>query len=141
MRTPRINIRSLMALVALVALAVWGESMWLRSVKFTKIARKHKSREGDHCGKFHDALRYYRQSSTWYPHLSDAQIIEGDNKLKMHRRSAAYEESMRRKYQRAARYPWFHVAPDPVAPPVVPEPTGPTVAPNPISAPRNSWRG
>lgn len=126
MPRPRFNLRWLMLAVAVVGLACGGEVMRRRADKFTERAAYFAREE---------------QMSRWGVEALEEQIADSLMDLESHRKNkskpkvdlnswvlfwearlkarcviANQKASLRRKYERAARYPWLPVAPDPPEP-------------------------
>jgi hypothetical protein len=108
MRLPRMTTRRWMIAVAVAALIMTRVEVRRRQNEFQQLAEYHKKERalivagrGRTSGEIeiwlrHDPLqRSWRHSSVW---------------------KAAYHSAMREKYERAARYPWLPVEPDPPEP-------------------------
>jgi hypothetical protein len=89
----------LMLVVAIAAVSLWGVRMWELSGEYARMAEAERSREGElllelagvaypYPGKFHEPIAA----------------------------RAAYHTALVQKYERAARYPWLAVMPDPPEP-------------------------
>ncbi len=87
---PRFTVRRMMIAVAVVALGCGGWHAWERINLHRRLALKHEV----------------------LAHL----LREGHAHLGPDPMWAAHHEALRIKYQRAARYPWLPVAPDPPGP-------------------------
>jgi hypothetical protein len=96
----RISIRMLMALVAIAAFAMAGVMMVRRSNEFRAITEEQADAE---------------RASMEY--ADDARGERGDpQRVARGEQMATYHRGLRIKYERAARYPWLPVAPDPPEP-------------------------
>ena len=85
---PRFTVRRLMVAVAIVALLSGMERLRQRSVAFSSMANYHVIKNSCWAGKY----------------------------AKDYEKGAAYHSLMWQKYDRAARYPWLSVEPDPPKP-------------------------
>ncbi|WP_435017692.1 hypothetical protein TA3x_005311 [Tundrisphaera sp. TA3] len=127
MRAPRITVRRLMVLVAIVAglIGGWMEAMRLTqcSRKFRLSARVHLSEEGLAIQARDRAASQLKRaiSGRSFHDLGDFQIVTGasdDALAAMHElvelfsRRAEYHRSQRERYEHAARYPWLSIGPD-----------------------------
>jgi hypothetical protein len=140
LRWPRITTRRLMALVAVVALAVWSEMTRRRGEVYGKTADECAEQERQCQGiarRFDDAVArcergvtmgeaerakkspdYQRNPERLAPIVpvnmqGKAMLVE---EAKYHWEFAAYYEKLKKKYQHAARYPWLQVDADPPKP-------------------------
>jgi len=128
----RFTVRRLMIAVAIVALILGAELTRRRSAQFRLLARSYAS-----AAEF-DGLILEGGTTTF--RLEDGQIreVHGSSSIRIPtdegglvesaidptpgydedrlRRRAEYHDFLRRKYDRAARYPWLPVAPDPPEP-------------------------
>jgi hypothetical protein len=101
MRLPRLRftVRRLMLVVALAGLVmgggVWGYRMWRMSAKYARIAQSFKWTESLHRG-----LEARFQNNAQREAAKFAAV-------------ATHYAALVRKYERAARYPWLPVEPDP----------------------------
>jgi hypothetical protein len=96
----RISIRMLMVLVAIAGLAMAGAIMVRRSTEFRALAEEQADAE---------------MMSMSY--ADDARGEGGDSqRVARGEQMAAYHRELRAKYERAARYPWLPVEPDPPEP-------------------------
>jgi hypothetical protein len=96
----RISIRMLMALVAIAALIMAGGVLVKRSSEFRALAEEQADSE---------------MASLEY--AGDARGERGDpQRVARGEQMAAYHRELRIKYERAARYPWLSVEPDPPEP-------------------------
>jgi hypothetical protein len=94
MRLPRFRVRTLMVVVGVVALLVWGAMMGLRSYDYYRRAR------------FYGLQEYgWRESAA-----------RGRFRADFCSECAEYYAQLTRKYRRAMWRPWMPVAPDPHAP-------------------------
>jgi hypothetical protein len=100
MKVPRfrLSIRRMMIVVAIVAACFWGSASIRRRGRFSDMARIWGNTEA--------ALCETAQGSVPGPHGDPA----------YNRVLAEYSGKMRMKYERAARYPWLPVEPDPPEP-------------------------
>ena len=94
MKLPRFRVRTLMLVVALVALLTWGAMIGARSYDYQRRARDYEREE-----------RGWRDTARREPGWRD---FGG--------RCVRYFAELSRKYRRAAWHPWEAVAPDPLAP-------------------------
>lgn len=100
----RVTVRGLMVLVAVVAVAVWGGMMMRRSGNFLRRADNHRFLAAIFQGRVEDSPATAADTS---------RVIE---KRGRELRSLNHHSELARKYERAARYPWLPVAPDPPEP-------------------------
>jgi hypothetical protein len=99
LRLPRFTVRRLMVAVAIVALACGVAAELLRRHwQFAKIARDHS--EIFLARAASEGFPPVPLTKIWYPRTA----------------KTAWHAEMSIKYQKAARYPWFPVAPDPPEP-------------------------
>ena len=89
----RFTVRRMMVAVAAVALMSYGVVLWRRASEYRGRADSY-------------GIRVIMVDSGLSP----------DDLERKNRRLNEYYESMQRKYDRAARYPWLPVAPDPPEP-------------------------
>jgi hypothetical protein len=107
MQMPRVRfrVRSMMVVVAIVALSMWAKfQVEARRTYFSQLVRQY------------DDQRYVA-SAFAYSGPGGA-IMDERMKADAVRRAtaSAYYSDLIRKYERAARYPWLPVAPDPPKP-------------------------
>jgi hypothetical protein len=106
----RFRLRSIMILVAVGALTLGAHLAIRRRADYLRIARNHKSE-----------AEFWSSDAGWWKHDSEHGFG--------FRRLVEYHDSMRLKYERAARFPWLAIEPDPPDPGLpplpVPEPLGP----------------
>jgi hypothetical protein len=97
MKRPRVTVRRMMILVAIVALVIGGEKMRRRWLGLREMAAEHKFR-AEACETVAS-----EQGPRWrrYAH---------------YRTVAAYSRRMQIKYEHAMRRPWLSVEPDPPKP-------------------------
>jgi hypothetical protein len=120
MRLPRFRVRTLLMLVAAVAVLIWGSIMGVRSYGLYRLAKEYGSNE-----------RGWREIAA-----------RGRQDAKFASECAGYFAMLTRKYRRAMWRPWMPVAPDPHAPgydqwveqerrakEVAPDPSAPRAAP------------
>jgi hypothetical protein len=97
---PRFTVRRLMIAVAIIGLALALAVMLKRSGEFRALAEKQ---------------AYYEAGSLAY--ADDARGEGGDpQRVARGEQMAAYHRALKAKYERAARYPWLPVEPDPPEP-------------------------
>ncbi len=88
----RFTVRRLMVAVAIIALILWSMRMY-------QLSREYRIRAEDYRSHGHNAaVIYYRTNRSWGYRLRD------------------HYWRLSEKYDRAARYPWLRVAPDPPEP-------------------------
>jgi hypothetical protein len=102
MRPPRFRLRTLLIAVAVVSVALGGELMRRRRISHREQAASHSDAE--------ELSRAYADDARGQPGPIAPQRVAWGEVL------AAYHAAMSRKYERAARYPWLPVAPDPPPP-------------------------
>jgi hypothetical protein len=117
----RLSIRWMMVAVALVGVAFGGEEFRRRRASFLFEAEIYgevesdfakSAREGSRrCG----AWRIGRSSEELREHRAQEEVFQASWRAEA-QANATYYRSLRLKYERAARYPWLSVAPDPPAP-------------------------
>ena len=105
MRPPRFRLRTLLIVVALVALALVPATLARRRQRFEALAHHHREAAG---GPFAVSLI----SPAGRAHLYELAFRAG--LLSPERRQ--WHRDLTVKYERAARYPWLLVAPDPPPP-------------------------
>jgi hypothetical protein len=93
MKLPRLTVRRLMILVALGALASYAAYLVRRSEAFRAEADRHRL--------------------AWVSPVAWLSLIDRDTRVPA---KADYHHAMKWKYERAARYPWLPVEPDPPEP-------------------------
>jgi hypothetical protein len=97
---PRFTVRRLMIAVAVVGLALATAIMMRRSDEFRALAEEQADNEAA-------SLEY----------ADDARGEHGDQqRVARGEQMAVYHRALKIKYERAARYPWLPVAPDPPEP-------------------------
>jgi hypothetical protein len=108
MRMPRVRftVRRLMVAVAVLALVAAIGEMTRRSASYDRLARYYAERETLSL----DLMAAFARPDR--PELSEVCSVE----YARNRAFAEHEERLKRKYRRAARYPWLPVAPDPPEP-------------------------
>jgi hypothetical protein len=138
MRRPRLRftIRKLMIVVLVASLGSWSVKLWLLSRDYARRAKAHEAAERQYRAVrelFLAATRSYAQdaanssallASSEAPFLGSEELATKSRDLaasllataREPARKMAYYGALKRKYQRAARYPWLSVAPDPPAP-------------------------
>ena len=96
----RITIRKLMILIAVVAVIVFGFVLRKKSYDYQALAERH------------DEISWHFASIDEASMASSAHLPITSHRIE----AAAYHQRMKAKYERAARYPWLPVAPDPPEP-------------------------
>lgn len=109
MRMPRFRIRTLMIAVAVVAVLTGAGVKWWRS------ALSHEYRWKAYVA-LHREEKHGGHSFWYHAGPNAAYISEGGSQLQPDPVLAEYYCRLRAKYERAARYPWFPVEPDPPPP-------------------------
>ena len=110
MISPRLSLRLAMILVAVVALAIAGTREATR--RYREAVAFHEQKLIHHRTNA-AMLRFSPDPPAWLPSpLPPPSPAE----LDATRRAAEYHEAMALKYERAARYPWLPVEPDPPEP-------------------------
>jgi hypothetical protein len=118
MRLPRVRftVRRLMIVVAVVAIAVWLPIVLTRRAKYHRLAREF------------DARATVARSLGPYGRLHAGSVAIRDDTVYVFQQEAGgapfvcvgahsdYYDAMKTKYERAARYPFLPVAPDPPEP-------------------------
>jgi hypothetical protein len=114
----RFTIRWMMVVVAIVAIGLFGSIEYLR---LSRVARMHRFRARVH---FASSLNHSRVSRSFLEQAEPPPVGSGNSEaIPGLRRVAALEGALAghysrltAKYERAARYPWLPVAPDPPEP-------------------------
>jgi hypothetical protein len=99
MPTFRFAVRSLMTFVVVAAVVMWVFQMCRRSVKYRELATAHAAREQYLIGLGNAAGGV----------MNDMRIWSKEEHI-------GFVRALRLKYERAARYPWLPVEPDPPEP-------------------------
>jgi hypothetical protein len=110
MRVPRFSVRMLMVATAIVGLII-GSAVKLqrRSARFSDLSDYHRSQiHYVFSGPFDRDGEWIEEPSVFD---QDMNPVTGTR-----RRKALWRLALVRKYELAARSPWFHVAPDPPEP-------------------------
>jgi hypothetical protein len=138
MRRPRLRftIRKLMIAVLVASLGFWSVKLWLLSRDYARRAKAYEAAETQYRsvrGLFLAVTSSYAQdaanssamlASSEAPFLGSEELAKRSRDLaasllanaREPERKMAYYGALKRKYQRAARYPWLSVAPDPPEP-------------------------
>jgi hypothetical protein len=117
MRVPcgRIRVRTLMVAVAVVAVLFGGiielPRLWSLRQQYLWLAEKYGYWEG----RLDGAVRI-RQEITYYSLRLPRGAEPSPARLARMKTEASYYAGLRAKYERAASFPWLHVAPDPAPP-------------------------
>jgi hypothetical protein len=106
MKLPWMTTRRLMVAVAIVALLLASQRIYDRRARMSAIASNHAKREKIELM----ALAEYRSF------MDQLDPERAQSTLKYLTSSSKYHADMRRKYERAARYPWLPLSPDPPSP-------------------------
>jgi len=110
----RFTVRRMMVAVAVVALAFGIVRLWA--------ARQHYlEKAANHAGFRALIMRSSQDIAYWESRWTDQRVglparYPWPGAPPLVRSMAEYHDAMRRKYERAARYPWLPVAPDPPKP-------------------------
>jgi hypothetical protein len=122
---PKLTIRVMMVLVAIVAVALSGEMMRRRRATWLSHAKHHGFLEDVSGWNLALARKYTDQHSAKHPgekgtdgYIKNPEIraLISPNNLERQRRTLQFHKLMRIKYEHAARYPWLIVEPDPRKP-------------------------
>src|SRR5436309_1037307 len=110
MRLARFRLRTMMVAVAVVSIAWVGAIRVLDLLELRDMYRRFEHEFGRE-GMLETAIASVRRlvSDSRRPHMLRAYVPLRSGR-------AAYYAALRRKYERAARYPWLPVAPDPPPP-------------------------
>ena len=113
MRVPRMTTRRWMIAVAVVGLVIGG-GVWLKQRRdyFLSLAQSHQKEVASSTARG-EALKS-RLGCTSGMTIEEIMHLHGDYDRMMDR--ADHHASLARKYERAARYPWLLVEPDPPEP-------------------------
>ena len=111
MRLPRMTTRRWMIVVAIAAILIFGLELDRRSRRFARLAAYHTNLALEHFG----TLMAFGGEP---PPIRDVPPAGLGPTRYLHRAKALlnYHSVLTEKYQRAARYPWLPVAPDPPEP-------------------------
>ncbi len=128
----RFTVRRMMVAVAIAAVATGCVTFWKRSTDFHRLADQYGQLESDESAWLSSILEHQewtkKHGRAGIPFdlppvppsellKSDAEIIaEIDDEAKRRREKIEWYRPRRLKYERAARYPWLPVAPDPPEP-------------------------
>jgi hypothetical protein len=108
MPLPRMSTRRWMIAVAVVAIALGLDRLYERRQRALAMARYHRSKEREQ--RLALVLpQYHAYLATLNPESAQSILRGRERQLKWH-------GELRRVYERAARYPWLLVAPDPPGP-------------------------
>jgi hypothetical protein len=109
MRMPRVRftVRRLMIAVAVAALLLGGDVLWRKRAGYLARANVEAASEM----QSRALIKVYESAieTSAAPSVADGYR----HWVEVHREEADYHGRLRRKYERAARYPWLPVEPDP----------------------------
>ena len=114
MRLPRLrfSVRLLMAIVAVVAATLGG---FVEYRRLTRIAAEYRAKAEDHAGVEKTLRMIVEQTGPNSP--VDISPGPGLRSRRFTAKAVAdFEATLSRKYEKAARYPWLSVPPDPLMP-------------------------
>jgi hypothetical protein len=119
-RMPRFRIRTMMAVVLGVALLFWGGTegrrLYRLSRYYSQRAAEDRQQEAAHLDTLHlleaDGFRA-EEDGTYSEKLAQSLVIGFYERCV---KRIPYHARQRQKYERAARYPWLPVEPDPPMP-------------------------
>jgi hypothetical protein len=112
MRMPRFRIQTMMVTVAVVAVTIWGLKTHSRWREYQRSAAKYRFQEV----VTYTSLRQMRGSPTLDLSGGLPMIENSPSDVALMLKLAFYWGRLRIKYERAARYPWLLVEPDPPQP-------------------------
>jgi FtsZ-interacting cell division protein ZipA len=101
---PRFTVRRLMVAVAIVALVLCGWETWRKRSSYLELADQQSALK-DHCRLMLEHVEF----------LAERRFAD-KSEVALSRRRMDYHRDLAEKYERAARYPWLPVAPDPPEP-------------------------
>src|SRR4051812_42601210 len=104
MRLPRLTTRRLMVLVAGAALFLGAVRLWQLRVAYRGLMAAHATNEAR-----------FRDREIWVIRISRSANIS-QQQVDYSWKRVSYHAALRRKCERAARYPWLPVPPDPPPP-------------------------
>ncbi len=105
MRPPRFRLRTMMILVAVLALSLSAAVLWLRREQYRRLAEVYSLTE-----KVLRVDSHMARGTAAFP------LLDLSDSMDRNARQADYYARLRRKYERAATRPWLPVAPDPPPP-------------------------
>ena len=112
MPRPRLSIRRLMLIVAVVAAMLGG---LIEYGRLTRVAAAYRAKAEDHAGLEKTLRMIIGQTGPNSP--IDISPGEGLRSRRFTAKVVAeFQAGLARKYERAARYPWLSVEPDPAVP-------------------------
>jgi hypothetical protein len=110
MRPPRFRLRTLMIAVVVVAILTAGAALMRRSAAFRRLAAHHETRMASW-------MSIHAENANWAIDTANpARASQARWAVEEAWRAIEYHGSMRDKYERAARFPWLAVEPDPPEP-------------------------
>lgn len=118
MRLPRFRLRLLMVAVAVAGIAMSGVSMYRRSVAYRTRAKQYALWTKLHAVNISN-FEYDRNINNINIRINASIAVpdrEYEQLIGSYRRKLAHSTALRAKYERAARYPFLPVAPDPPPP-------------------------
>jgi hypothetical protein len=140
MPPPQFRLRTLLVAVAVAGVAVAGGAMWRRGESFRRGAARHSEQQAEwaedasskdvlaeRCGNYARLARPGYNAGLpagWDQRTAESHSADEWDRMADEARAsaahsarrAAYHSRLRSKYERAARYPWLPVAPDPPEP-------------------------
>jgi hypothetical protein len=109
----RFTIWSLIVAVTLIGLAAWGKEMRRRSASYFAQVLHHSQEEQLYDKEIHSIFA----CGTWGGDTPEENLANQNFAAKSCQKRSEYHAAMKRKYDRAARYPWLSVDPDAPQPP------------------------
>src|SRR4051812_43721928 len=110
MRRPRVRIWMLMVAVAAAGFSFSAPRMYLRAAHYRALAKYHAGCVWRSRREYEEITRKYKGIT---PDSPGKHFYEELNPAERWLRRIAYHDRLQHKYDRAARYPWLSVAPDP----------------------------
>ena len=114
----RWRLRTLLAVIALLALFMWAGELWRRRARYLRLSAEHESLEFSYrlMEQMNRSIPVGGPDETGIRSDASSFLGIGPEAARREAETAQYHSQLKRKYEYAASHPWFFIAADPAPP-------------------------